>query len=82
MTCRTYVKLIIDVDGIDTIIDTQMINTSHNLLLHLADLDYGRKLDLGTLKKERVNIFSSHRGYLHQEVLVQGCNGGGASEIR
>ena len=58
MTCRDCVKLTIYADGIDTRIYTQILNPPHDMLVHLADLDYERNKDIGTLKKERRDIFS------------------------
>ena len=57
MTCRACVQLQLDVDEIDAIIDTKMINPPHDLLLHLETSDYGRKTDIGTLKKYSGDIF-------------------------
>ena len=57
MTCRDCIKLPLDVDGIYASIDTQILKSPHNILVHLADLDYGRKPDIGTLKKFRGDIF-------------------------
>ena len=45
-------------DGIDASIDNNMLKEKHILLVHLADLDNGIKPDIGTLKKERGDIFS------------------------
>ena len=59
MNCRDCVQLILDVDGVDAIIDTQMLKNSHVLLVRLADLDYGRKPYIGTLKKDRGGYFQS-----------------------
>ena len=58
MTCRDRVKLTLYVDGIDAVTDTQMLNNPHNMLAHLADLDYGINPDIWRLKKEKVEIFS------------------------
>ena len=58
MTCRACIKLPLDVDGIDASIDTHMLEIPHILLFHSAALDNGRKLDIGTLKKDRGDIFS------------------------
>ena len=58
MTCRSRVQLPLDLDGIDSSIDTQMLKNPHNILFHLADLDNGRKPDIGTLKKDNGDIFS------------------------
>ena len=58
MTCRACVQLPLDVDGIDSIIDTQMLKTPHNMIVHFAALDHGRNPDIGTLKKDRCDIFS------------------------
>ena len=55
---RACIQLPLDIDGIDSKIDTQMIKNPHYLLFHLAALDNGRKPDIGTLKKDRGDIFS------------------------
>ena len=60
MTCRSCVQLLIDVDGIDASINTQIMKTLHDLLLHLAALDNGRNLDIGTLNQEKGYIFSEY----------------------
>ena len=56
MTCSSYAQLPLDVDGIDASIDTQMLKK--NLLVQLVALDNGIKPDIGTLKKDRSDIFS------------------------
>ena len=58
MTFRACVQLPIDVDGINSIIDTQIMKTPHIILFHLVDLDNGKNPYIGTLKKERIEIFS------------------------
>ena len=58
LTFRECIKLPLDVDGIDASIDTQMLKTPHDLLLHLVALENGRNTDIGTLKKDRGDIFS------------------------
>ena len=58
MTCRSFIQLPLDVDGIDVIIDNQMFKTPHILIFHLAALDNGRKPDIGTPNKYRGEIFS------------------------
>ena len=58
MTCRACVELPLDVNEIDYRIDTRISNPLHILLLHLVALENGRKPDIGTLKKERGDIFS------------------------
>ena len=57
MTCRACVQLLIDVDGVDARINTQMLISPHDLMVHLAALGNGRKPDIGTLKKEKGGIF-------------------------
>ena len=57
-TCMDCVKIPLDVDGIDDSIDTQMMKKPNDLPVHLADLYYGRNPYIGTLKKERGDIFS------------------------
>ena len=57
MTCRSCIKLPLYVDVIDARIDTHMLKTPHIILVHLAALDNGRKPDIGTLKKDRDDIF-------------------------
>ena len=49
----------IDVDGVDASINTQMIEKTHDILFHLAYLDNGRNPDIGTLKKDRAKYFQN-----------------------
>ena len=56
MNCRDCVQLLLYVDVIDAIINTQMLTAPHNLLVHLAALDNERKPEIGTLKKEKGDI--------------------------
>ena len=56
-TCRACIQLLLDVDGTDAIIDTQILKNTHILLVHLTVLDYRRKQDISTLKKDRGDIF-------------------------
>ena len=51
ITFRACVQIPLDVDGIDAIIDTQMLKYPYIILLHLEALDNGKNLDIGTLKK-------------------------------
>ena len=57
MACRACVQIPLDVDEIYYSIDTQMLKTPNDLLVHLAALDNGRKPYIGTLKKDRGDIF-------------------------
>ena len=57
MTCRACIQISLDVDGIDGIIYNQMLKTPHEILVHLADSDNGRKPDIVTLKRYRGDIF-------------------------
>ena len=59
MTCRACIQLLLGVDEIDDRIDNQIIKKKHILLVHLAALDNGRKLDIGTIKKDRVTYFQN-----------------------
>ena len=59
MTCRDCVQIPPDVYGIDASIETQILKTPHYLLVHLAVLYYGRNPNIGTLKKERQDIFQN-----------------------
>ena len=43
MNFRACIKLPLDVDGIYAIINTQILKTPHDILVHLADLDDGKK---------------------------------------
>ena len=52
MTCRDCVQLPLDVDGIDSSIDTQMLKTPHVLLFQFASIYYGGNTYIGTLKKD------------------------------
>ena len=58
LTCSDCVQLLLDVDGIYFSIDNQMMKIHHDMLVQLADLDNGRNPDIGTLKKDRGDIFS------------------------
>ena len=51
MTFRACVKLPIYVDGIDAIINTQIMKTPHYIIVHLTSLYHERKPEAGTLKK-------------------------------
>ena len=71
MTCRDRVKTPLDVYGIDVSVDTKMMKTLQYFLVNLAGLDYVRKPDVGTLKKEREDIFQNAIiKYLHQNSYV------------
>ena len=59
MTCRDYIQLPLDVDGIYASIDTKILKTPQNILLHLVYLDNGRNPDIGTFKKYRGYIFQN-----------------------
>ena len=61
-------------DGIYAIIDTQILKPPHILLLHLADFYNGRKQDIGTLKKERVDIFSEFFTKIFKEKILHYVN--------
>ena len=58
ITCISFIQFPLDVDGIYARIYTQMLKPPHILIVHLADLDNGRQPDIGTLKKDRGDIFS------------------------
>ena len=58
ITCRACVQLPLDVDGIDAIINTQMLTTPHDLLVHLEAFNHGRNPYIGKPKKEKGEIFS------------------------
>ena len=74
MTCRAFVQLTLDVDGIDDITDTKMLKNHYYLVSHLVDLDYGRKSDIGILKKERGYIFSQCCTESFKEKLLRYLN--------
>ena len=58
MTCRACIKLPLYVDGKDSRIDTNMITPPHILLVQLAALENRINKDIGTLNKDRGDIFS------------------------
>ena len=58
MTWRDYVQLPLYVDEIDAIINTQVMKNPNDILFHLVALYNGINLDIGTLKKEKGDIFS------------------------
>ena len=57
MNCRACVTLSLDVDVIYYIIDTKILKNPHDILVHSAALENGRNSDIGTLKKDRGDIF-------------------------
>ena len=58
MACRACVQLPLYTKGKDYTIDNKILNTSNEILVHLADLENERKLDIGNLKKEIEDKFS------------------------
>ena len=52
-TFKAYVKLPLDVNWIDDIIDIQIIHDPHDILVHLSDLENGRKSDIFELSRSR-----------------------------
>ena len=57
MSCSSSAQLPMDVDGIDSSIDTQILK-NNIILVHLATLENRRNPDIGALKKNRGDIFS------------------------
>ena len=57
MACRAFVKLPLDVDGVDAIIDTQLLKTPNIILVNLVASYTGRNPDIGTLSTDRGDIF-------------------------
>ena len=57
-TCSACVKLTLDADSIDDIINTQIILKKHIIIFHLTDLENGRKPCIGIFNKDREDIFS------------------------
>ena len=55
---RDFFQLPLDVDCIDDIINTQMMKPPHIILLRLEALGDGINPDIGTVKKDRGEIFS------------------------
>ena len=74
MACRACVQLPIYVDGIDAIIVNQILTQPHNILFHLEALDYFIKTDIGTLNKERGDIFSKCFTEIFKEKLLKYVN--------
>ena len=58
MNCRACVQLLLDLDGIDAIINTQILKTPHILIVHLVYLDHGRNPYIGTLKLKALKKIS------------------------
>ena len=50
-TCRSCIKLPLDVDGIYANIDNQILKPPRDILVHLEALENGRKADIGTINK-------------------------------
>ena len=57
MSCRARVKGPLDENGIYAKIDNQIMNTPHDILVHLASLEESLKTDIGTLNKYRGGVF-------------------------
>ena len=57
MTCKACIKLPLDLDIIYSSIDNQILKIPNTLLVYLADLYNGRNTYIGTLKKDRGDIF-------------------------
>ena len=57
MIYRAWIQIPFNVDGIYFSIYTHMLENPHIIIVHLAALDNGRKPDIGTLKKDRGDIF-------------------------
>ena len=74
MTCRECIQLPLDVDGIDSIIDTHMLKKTHILLAQLAYWDNGRNPDIGILKKYRCDIFSECCAEISKENFLRYVN--------
>ena len=70
ITCRACVQLPLDLDDIDSRIDTQMLKTPHDCLVHLAALDNVIKPDIGTLKKDTSDIFSEFCAEIFKEIFI------------
>ena len=60
MTCRACVQLPLDVNGIEASINTKMLKIPHDIIVHLATLENAKKPHIGTLKKDKVYIFSQY----------------------
>ena len=58
ITFRDCIQIPLDIDGIYASIDTQILKT-HIILVHLEALDNGRNPDIGTLKKDKGEIFQN-----------------------
>ena len=58
MNCRACVQLPLGLYGINSIINTQIMKTSHDLLSHLADLEDRINPDIVTLKKKKGDTLS------------------------
>ena len=57
MTFKACVKLSLYAYGIDAIINSQILNRSQELLVHLESLENVRKPEIDTLNKNRGDIF-------------------------
>ena len=65
ITCRKFFQIPLDVDGIDASINNQMLENPRIILVHLAALDNGINTYIGTLNKDRGEIFFR---MLHQNI--------------
>ena len=57
MTYRSCIHIPLYVDGIYSSIDNHMLLKTHILLFRLVALENGRNPDIGTLKKDRGDVF-------------------------
>ena len=76
MTCRYYVKLPLGVYIIYDVMDTKILKTPHDLLVHLATLEKDRNTDTITLNKYRGDTFSESFTYIFKAKLLQHLNKG------
>ena len=58
MTWRACVNLQLDVYGIEASINTQILKTSYDIIVHLEALDNGINTDIDILNKEKGDTFS------------------------
>ena len=71
MSFRACVQLPLDVNGVDASINTQILRTPHDLMVHLASLDNERKTDIVILNKEKGDIFSECCAESFKEKFLQ-----------
>ena len=72
---RACAQLPLDIYGIDASIYTQNLKKPHDILVHLEALENVINTDIGTLNKDRVDIFSELWAKISKAKFLRYVNG-------